>query len=160
MAGQWLCDAVGEKWQRERAHSVPDTALTTAPQMLYWSMLVYRLREAGDDSGVTLEGGMKLYGLQHFELLHERVLDTKALMAWNHDTVVLSFRGTVTYKNVLAGAASAQKNSHDLHRATAWQCLCLITSMNMVTYPRQHYCGRELSYYSQRIGNPLCCVVI
>lgn len=32
----------------------------------------------------------------------ERKLDTKALMAWNDDTVVLSFRGTASFKNVLA----------------------------------------------------------
>ena len=72
--------------------------------MLYWSMLVYRFEEAVDNKGVTLEGGMKLYGLEHFQLMHERVLDTKALMAWNHHTVVLSFRGTASFKNVLAGA--------------------------------------------------------
>ncbi len=34
--------------------------------------------------------------------LWEKKLDTKALMAWNHDTVVLSFRGTASFKNVLA----------------------------------------------------------
>lgn len=64
---------------------------------------MYRFEEATDNKGVTLEGGMKLYGLEHFELMHERVLDTKALMAWNHNTVVLSFRGTASFKNVLAG---------------------------------------------------------
>lgn len=34
--------------------------------------------------------------------LWERRLDTKALMAWNQDTVVLSFRGTASFRNVLA----------------------------------------------------------
>ena len=34
--------------------------------------------------------------------LWERRLDTKALIAWNQKTVVLSFRGTATFSNVLA----------------------------------------------------------
>jgi hypothetical protein len=55
-----------------------------------------------DSRGVTLEGAMALYNLENFELLWERRLDTKALMAWNDDTVVLSFRGTASFRNVLA----------------------------------------------------------
>ncbi len=35
--------------------------------------------------------------------LHKQSLDTKALLAWNDDTVVLSFRGTASLKNVFAG---------------------------------------------------------
>lgn len=35
--------------------------------------------------------------------LHEKSLDTKALLAWSDDTVVLSFRGTASLKNVFAG---------------------------------------------------------
>ncbi len=45
---------------------------------------------------------MELYGLTSFELLWERERDTKALMAWNDDTVVLAFRGTASLRNVLA----------------------------------------------------------
>lgn len=45
---------------------------------------------------------MKLYNLTSFELLWERERDTKALMAWNDDTVVLAFRGTASLRNVLA----------------------------------------------------------
>jgi len=88
--------------QCEMLRSEPMFCFETSLKMLYWSMLVYRFEEATDNKGVTLEGGMKLYGLEHFELMHERVLDTKALMAWNHNTVVLSFRGTASFKNVLA----------------------------------------------------------
>lgn len=89
--------------QGRRVPQVSDAPPLTATQMLYWSMLVYRFEEAVDNRGVTLEGGMRLYGLQHFELMHERVLDTKALMAWSDNTVVLSFRGTASFKNVMAG---------------------------------------------------------
>ena len=45
---------------------------------------------------------MKLYDLTSFELLWERERDTKALMAWNEDTVVLAFRGTASLRNVIA----------------------------------------------------------
>lgn len=45
---------------------------------------------------------MALYNLENFELMWERKLDTKALMAWNEDTVVLAFRGTASFRNVLA----------------------------------------------------------
>jgi hypothetical protein len=81
---------------------------------------------------VNIETAMQLYELEHFELvsaivyhqqtcatnpidhglpcatrqnllqLWERRLDTKALIAWNQKTVVLSFRGTATFSNVLA----------------------------------------------------------
>ena len=45
---------------------------------------------------------MELYGLTSFELLWERERDTKALVAWNDDTVVLAFRGTASLRNVIA----------------------------------------------------------
>ena len=54
------------------------------------------------NSDVTLEAAMGLYGLQEFELLWERASDTKALMAWNQDTLVLAFRGTASMANVLS----------------------------------------------------------
>jgi hypothetical protein len=79
----------------------PMFCFETSLKMLYWSMLVYRYEEA-DGRGVTLEGAMALYNLENFELMWERKLDTKALMAWNEDTVVLSFRGTASFRNVLA----------------------------------------------------------
>lgn len=37
--------------------------------MLYWSMLVYKCGREGDQRGVTLEGAMRLYGLQQSELV-------------------------------------------------------------------------------------------
>jgi hypothetical protein len=79
----------------------PMFCFETSLKMLYFSMLVYRYEES-DGRGVTLEGAMALYNLENFELMWERKLDTKALMAWNEDTVVLSFRGTASFRNVLA----------------------------------------------------------
>ena len=42
---------------------------------------------------------MSLYGLSSFKLFWDRVLDIKALLAWNRDTAVLAFRGTVSLTN-------------------------------------------------------------
>ncbi len=51
---------------------------------------------------LSIEDAMQLYGLTSFELLWERERDTKALMAWNEDTLVLAFRGTASLRNVIA----------------------------------------------------------
>jgi hypothetical protein len=55
-----------------------------------------------EEPKLSIEAAMELYGLTSFELLWERERDTKALMAWNDDTVVLAFRGTASLRNVLA----------------------------------------------------------
>ena len=64
-------------------------------------MLMYSYEE-DPRTEFTLETAMGLYGLENFELLWERATDTKALMAWNADTLVLGFRGTASMANVLA----------------------------------------------------------
>ena len=51
---------------------------------------------------MTLDAAMALYDLQCFELLWEKALDTKVLLAWNATTCVLCFRGTSSWANVLA----------------------------------------------------------
>lgn len=45
---------------------------------------------------------LQLYDLDSFELLWERREDTKVLLAWNADRMVMSFRGTASFVNVLA----------------------------------------------------------
>ena len=47
---------------------------------------------------------MGLYGFTDFELMWEKAMDTKCLMAWNAKTRVgvLAFRGTASMANVLA----------------------------------------------------------
>ena len=51
---------------------------------------------------MTLDAAMALYDLHSFELLWEKALDTKVLLAWNTTTCVLCFRGTSSWANVLA----------------------------------------------------------
>ncbi|BDA51087.1 hypothetical protein COCOBI_17-3070 [Coccomyxa sp. Obi] len=71
-----------------------------AMNMLYWSAFVYDYGEV--DRGLTLETAMALYGLEHSELFWEKALDTKLLMAWNSERIVVAFRGTASLPNALA----------------------------------------------------------
>ncbi|KAK9814286.1 hypothetical protein WJX72_003434 [[Myrmecia] bisecta] len=110
----------------------PMFCFETALKMFYWSSLVYTFQEispaeettvmngnsadakAGDgqaeDSKAvdaaaearSLDLAMSLYQLQHFELIWEKKLDTKCLVAWNNNVVVLSFRGTASMANACA----------------------------------------------------------
>lgn len=54
------------------------------------------------DSKLSLETALGLYGLEHSELFWEKALDTKLLLAWNRDTIVIAFRGTASLANALA----------------------------------------------------------
>ena len=64
------------------------------------SMLMYDYEEV-PDSPFRIEDAMALYGLTDFELIWDRTSDTKALLAWGGDVVVLGFRGTASMTNVL-----------------------------------------------------------
>lgn len=55
-----------------------------------------------DWDGADIEVALNLYKLDHFELLWAPAEDTKCIMAWNRDTIVLAFRGTASLSNVLA----------------------------------------------------------
>ncbi|CAL8466201.1 g5737 [Coccomyxa elongata] len=71
-----------------------------AMSMLYWSALVYDYGEV--ERGITLDVGMKLFGLEHSELFWEKALDTKLLMSWNNNRILIAFRGTASLANALA----------------------------------------------------------
>lgn len=45
---------------------------------------------------------LQLCGVEEFELLWERAEDTKVLLAWSRSHIVLSFRGTASWANVMA----------------------------------------------------------
>ena len=45
---------------------------------------------------------MSLYGLEHSEMYWEKAQDTKMLISWNKDTIVIAFRGTSSMANALA----------------------------------------------------------
>ncbi|KAK9805215.1 hypothetical protein WJX72_006814 [[Myrmecia] bisecta] len=91
------------------SHTLDDEPIfcfETALKMFHWSGLVYSFQEADDpeavDTAHSMDLAMSLYKLQHFELIWEKKLDTKCLVAWNEDTVVLAFRGTASVANACA----------------------------------------------------------
>ncbi|KAL4431079.1 hypothetical protein ABPG75_006335 [Micractinium tetrahymenae] len=105
----------------------PIFCFETAVKAMFWSFLVYDYGErnnsrsngeekgerGADGSGASAGGGsgggseqeqvdaaLALWDLEHFELFWERSLDTKAVVGWSEDTVVIAFRGTASFNNV------------------------------------------------------------
>ena len=50
----------------------------------------------------TPEQGMGMLGLEQVQLFWERSLDTKVLIGWSADTIVISVRGTASLRNAIA----------------------------------------------------------
>lgn len=46
--------------------------------------------------------GMAMFGLHEVQLFWERSLDTRVLVGWSDNMIVLSFRGTASLKNAFA----------------------------------------------------------
>ncbi|DBB01839.1 TPA: hypothetical protein ACH3X1_000447 [Trebouxia sp. C0004] len=51
---------------------------------------------------LDLPTALSLYGLMHSELFWELQTDTRCLMGWSQDKIVVSFRGTASMKNAVA----------------------------------------------------------
>ena len=49
-----------------------------------------------------LDTALGMYDLQHVEVFWERMHDTHALLAWGPSRLVVVFRGTASFANVLA----------------------------------------------------------
>ncbi|DBA98954.1 TPA: hypothetical protein ACH3X1_014695 [Trebouxia sp. C0004] len=93
-----------------RNQSAPNNAeLVAAPmfcfedamKLLYWTSLTYDYKEA-ERTILTIHKGKELYGLESHELLWEQKHDTKCLMGFGPDTILLAFRGTASLKNASA----------------------------------------------------------
>ncbi len=50
---------------------------------------------------VPLEGALALYSLSAAQVFREPSGDSKAIIAWSSDTIVIAFRGTASFANVL-----------------------------------------------------------
>jgi hypothetical protein len=74
-------------------------------------------------------------GLEHFELLLERALDTRVLLAWGPDAVVLSFRGTSSWTNLKADLSAWLTGGACRHRlclaSAGSNCILLMCMMRM-----------------------------
>ncbi len=44
---------------------------------------------------------MQLYNLEHVELVRDPLTNTKCLVAWGQDTVLVAFRGTANKENAI-----------------------------------------------------------
>lgn len=53
-------------------------------------------------TSLSLEEAKELYGLSGHELVWEAKHDTKCLLAFGHNTIVVTFRGTASLKNASA----------------------------------------------------------
>ncbi len=75
--------------------------------------------------------------------LWERKLDTKALMAWNDDTLVLSFRGTASFANVLADVKACAISANSP--------ITVCPKMNVLAYPLAWHdsCDQPNPFYPQ-----------
>ena len=61
------------------------------------------------------ETAMKLYNLEHLELIRDPLTSTKCLVAWGQDTIVVAFRGT----------ANRQNAAHDMKVSRPMPCPAL-----------------------------------
>lgn len=76
----------------------PMFCFETAVKLLYWSGFVYE-----DDEGLDVpkETAMQLYNLEHLELVSDPLTNTKCLVAWGQDMVLVAFRGTANKQNAI-----------------------------------------------------------
>ena len=51
---------------------------------------------------LSLERALHMFSLEHSELFWEKARDTKLLMGWNTNRIVIAFRGTASMSNVLS----------------------------------------------------------
>lgn len=49
----------------------------------------------------SVADSLSLYDLTHTEIIYDRLTDTKALMAWGGTTLVVAFKGTSSFENVV-----------------------------------------------------------
>ncbi|GMH46106.1 hypothetical protein BSKO_14070 [Bryopsis sp. KO-2023] len=96
-----LCSKKKKRGNGMCEYSTPMFCFETAMKAYYWSEFVYDYREV-EKSPFNLETAMELYKLNNYEMFLEPSHDTKVLLAWSNDTVLLAFRGTKTVKNVVA----------------------------------------------------------
>ncbi|KAK9837540.1 hypothetical protein WJX84_004530 [Apatococcus fuscideae] len=87
----------------------------------YWAGLVYDNEEA-QDVHLKVSVGYELFGLHSHEVIREPALDTKVLIGWGDDTVVVSFRGTASARNA-ATDIQFWRTSHPERKGRWWHRL-------------------------------------
>ncbi|KAL6784855.1 hypothetical protein ACKKBF_B03500 [Auxenochlorella protothecoides x Auxenochlorella symbiontica] len=86
----------------EAEQHVPRVAMLcfeTMVKLFYFCRLAYRV---GTDVPISVEHGLSLFpGMVGQEVVEEVLTDTRAFLAWGPGTLVVSFRGTATRKNII-----------------------------------------------------------
>ena len=65
------------------------------------SCVAWELQGSVADVDVRLGSALDLFGLEALQVFREPGQDTKVLVGWGADTVVVAFRGTASFANVL-----------------------------------------------------------
>ncbi|GMH44667.1 hypothetical protein BSKO_12619 [Bryopsis sp. KO-2023] len=94
-----------EDQARPRSFTKPCFSFALAVRMYYWCEVVYDYDPAADECvrGFSrLAVGKELFELKHHRFFKGTESDTNALISWNDKTIVVSFRGTSSLKNVKA----------------------------------------------------------
>ncbi|KAL6766611.1 hypothetical protein ACKKBG_A36690 [Auxenochlorella protothecoides x Auxenochlorella symbiontica] len=84
----------------EQLNAEPIWCFETAIKLIYWCFLCYDYEENKSKAAYSVDTALSLYDLHSFEMLWEEEMDTKCLIGWNDDTMVISFRGTASMANV------------------------------------------------------------
>ncbi|KAA6418889.1 MAG: hypothetical protein FRX49_11115, partial [Trebouxia sp. A1-2] len=72
----------------------PIFCFETAIKLLYWCGFVYEHDEGRPVLKLSQNTALKLFKLDHFQLVRCTEANVKCLVAWSNETLVVSFRGT------------------------------------------------------------------
>ena len=87
----------------------------TAVRLFYWARWAYQWGVEGTMQ--TQSYALGLFNLHSEECMHDEDLDTKMVMGWSDDCLVLAFRGTASKKNVITDLKLFSK----LYPGQAWR---------------------------------------
>ncbi|DBA98706.1 TPA: hypothetical protein ACH3X1_014479 [Trebouxia sp. C0004] len=88
--------------QQKLLEDHPIFCFETAIKLLYWCGFVYEHDEGRPVSKLSQETALKLFSLDHFQLIRCTQANVKCLVAWSHHTLVVAFRGTANLTNACA----------------------------------------------------------
>ena len=88
--------------QSEKLTALPMLCVETACKLLYWSLLAYDIEETANGGPCSLDVALASVGLTDHELVWNKLVDTKCLIAWGPGSkrVVAAFKGTSSFENV------------------------------------------------------------
>jgi len=98
---------------------------------------------------LSLATALSLYGLKDSELFWELQLDTRCLMGWNTNKIVVSFRGTASMRNAVA---DMQVGCGCCCHRCCCRCCCMKASQGSAQLTCVFYKGRDSMVVVQAVG--------